>query len=79
MELGFERMLERLVLTNFTQRTSQRIRRSSGTRVMTCSRSLDRSQVARYDLAVFFVLNLHEGERLRRALAFKVSPADVRF
>ena len=43
LDLGIKSMLERLVLKNLTQRTSQRVKRPSGTWVMTCSRLLDRS------------------------------------
>ena len=40
-------MLELLVLTNLTKCTSQHLKRSSGAQVMTCSRSLCRSVIAR--------------------------------
>ena len=37
MVLSLMSMLESLVLKNLTQRTSQRVKRPSGARVMTCS------------------------------------------
>ena len=47
LDLGIKSMLGRLVWKNLTQRSSQRVKRPSGTWGMTCSRSLDRS-IARF-------------------------------
>ena len=43
MDLSHKSMLERRVLKNGIPRTSQRLKRPSGARVMTCSQSLGRS------------------------------------
>ena len=68
LDLSLMSMLERLVLKNLTQCTSERLKRPSGAEVMTCSLSLGRSVARSLGRSIARSLDRSLGRSIARSL-----------